>query len=299
MTIRADQAPPSDQPIRLTPKLVLAAGLEIAAAAALAALVMREPEPPPAAGHVHSGMTGMHSEVASSIHWSFADLALGALAVGALIWWATTRTRTSAGLAAAAAAAFAASAPVRALAATSHLVAMAALEVLAVAAPLLLIAAAHRATPASPDRTIRRYSMAVITATAGYSALLIALHLPGMHDRAGRLGSIPLWLAPVIAAVGIAYWGAILGTAGRVRTSVRRRALVIGQEVGAILGLAAIIRPTATMEHVSPLGISAQLDHRLGGVLMLATCAAVTLPLLKRLAPQHDEAGSGAGSGVG
>ena len=86
MTIRADQAPPSDQPIRLTPKLVLAAGLEIAAAAALAALVIREPEPPAAAGHVHSGMTGMHSEVASSIHWSFADLALGGLAVGALIY---------------------------------------------------------------------------------------------------------------------------------------------------------------------------------------------------------------------
>ena len=41
------------------------------------------------------------------------------------------------------------------------------------------------------------------------------------------------------------------------------------------------------MNHTTLLGLSASLDQRLGGALMLVTCAAVTLPLAKRLERQQ------------
>lgn len=286
MATRADEAPPVDQ-TRVTPKLFLAAGLEIGAAVAVAALVMRGTHRPDSPSHSHSGMAAMHPETIAA-HWPVTTIAAGVFAAGALIWWLSTRSRAGAALAAAGLAVLAASPAVRTMSVTSHLVAMAALEVLAVAVPLLLIATVRRHTPADADRGTDPYTAAVITAAACYSGMLIVLHLPVIHDRAGHLALVPLWLALVVAAVGIGYWTSILATAGLVSNSVRRRALIIGQEVGAILGLAAIIRPDTTMVHSSPLGISAQLDQRLGGVLMLVTCAAVTLPLLKQLAPQRD-----------
>lgn len=286
MATRADEAPPVDQ-TRLTPKLFLAAGLEIGAAVAVAALVMRGTHRSGSAGHAHShsGMAAMHPETATA-HWPVTTIAAGVFAAGALLWCLRTRSRVGAALAAAGLAVLAASPWVRTVSVTSHLVAMAALEVLAVAVPLLIVAAVRRPAPTDADRSTRPYTAAVIAAAVCYSGMLIVLHLPVIHDRAGQLALLPLWLVPVVAAVGIAYWTSILTTAGRVRTSVRRRALIIGQEVGAILGLAAIIRPDTGMAHSSPLGISAQLDQRLGGVLMLVACAAVTLPLMKRLAPQ-------------
>ncbi len=288
MAVRTAPAPPSYQSARLTPRLLLAAGLEIGAAVAVAALVLHNSHPPQSPPHhSHSGMAAMHP--AAAAHWSTATIAIGVLASGALVWWAFSRAWAAAVLAAAALAALAASPAVRTTAAASHVVAMAALEVLAVVVPLLLVAAAGRRPPARPTPTTWPCRAAVIAATATYSILLIALHLPGIHNRAGQLGFVPLWLAPIIVVVGIGYWASILTTAGLVRTAVRRRGLVIGQEVGAILALAAIIGPDTTMGHSSPLGIPAQLDHRLGGVLMLVTCAAVTLPLLKMLAPQTVE----------
>lgn len=284
MATRADEALPVDQ-TRLTPKLFLAAGLEIGAAVAVAALGTRGTRRPDSPSHSHSGMAAMHPENAAA-HWSVAAVATGVVAAGAVLWWMRTRSRAGAALAAAGLAALAASPAVRTTSVTSHLVAMAALEVLAVAVPLLIVAAVRRPAPPDRDRSTRPYTVAVIAAAVCYSGMLIVLHLPVIHDRAGQLALLPLWLALVVAAIGIAYWTSILTTAGRVRTSVRRRALIIGQEVGAILGLAAIIRPDTGMGHSSPLGISAQLDQRLGGVLMLVTCAAVTLPLLKTLAPR-------------
>ena len=58
-----------------------------------------------------------------------------------------------------------------------------------------------------------------------------------------QLGTVPVWLGLLVLAVGIAYWSAILVTAGRVRPALRRGALIVGQEVGAILGLATLMGP--------------------------------------------------------
>ena len=129
----------------------------------------------------------------------------------------------------------------------------------------------------------RLWSAWVVIAVALNSALLVALHLPAVHSRGAELDMVPLWLALVVVVVGLSYWAAILVTAGRVPSAVRRGALIIGQEVAAILGLAALIRPSAYMHHTNAFGLAPAVDQRLGGVLMLVTCAAVTLPLAKRL----------------
>ena len=62
---------------------------------------------------------------------------------------------------------------------------------------------------------------AVILAVLLNSALLIALHLPAVHDRGMQLGTVPLWLGLLVLAVGIAYWSAIL-VAVRVVTELQR-----------------------------------------------------------------------------
>lgn len=228
-------------------------------------------------------MPGMHPQPAQ-IHWHITTLAVAVLSAAMLAWWLTTRARVPAVIAAAGLIEVCVSDEVRVMAIASHLVAMAALEGLLVAAPLLLVAALpRRSRPAVSSL----WTAGVVVAVMLNSALLIALHLPAVHDRGMDLASVPLWLTGLALVIGLGYWAAILLTAGRVRSAVRRGALVIGQEVAAILGLAALIRPSPAMRHADPLGLSPVTDQRVGGLLMLITCAAVTLPLAKRLEAQQ------------
>lgn len=278
--ITSVSAPAEGGSVRPTPRLWLAAAAEVAAAVGLAALVMGPAGTSGTAPHDHLGMAGMPAGGPVPPHWSAATMSIGVLTVGALTWWVSTRNRVAALVTAAGLTTLTTTAPVRSMVVGSHLVAMAALEILAVAVPMLLIAAMPRSELSRTPQPTRSHTAAVVIAAAGYSALLIALHLPVVHQHAGRLATTPLWPLAA-AAVGFAYWAAILTTGGGVGSAIRRRALIVGQEVGAILGLAAIISPDSRMGRAGPLGMSAASDHRLGGLLMLITCAAVTLPLLK------------------
>ncbi|WP_213016740.1 hypothetical protein [Mycobacterium vicinigordonae] len=210
-------------------------------------------------------------------------LVIGSVTVATLIWWLATRSRVPAVLAAAGLAALASSETIRTLALQSHLAAMAALEALLVAAPLLLIHAVRRGQLRSLAAQSKPWTAWVIVAVALNSALLLAIHLPAIHAHGAHLAAVPLWLALLVVLVGMSYWGAILLTTGRVGSAVRRGALVIGQEVAAILGLAALLWPSPHLQHGSPLGLTPDTDQRLGGVLMLVTCAVVTLPLVRKL----------------
>ncbi|HET7741989.1 MAG TPA: hypothetical protein VFL67_15190, partial [Mycobacterium sp.] len=211
---------------------------------------------------------------AAQIHWSVTSLIAAALTGSALVWWAATRARTPAVLTAVGLVWLGVSEPVRMLALQSHLSGMAVLEALLVGVPLLLVSAWRAPTRHRGQSSL--WTMWVIAFAGLSSALLIALHLPGLHDRGAELDLLPVWLPILIVSIGTGYWTAILGTAGSVRPALRRGALVIGQEVAVILGLAALIAPSPP-----------SLDQRLGGLLMISTCAAVTLPLLKRL--EHDD----------
>ncbi|KUI29240.1 hypothetical protein AU194_20385 [Mycobacterium sp. GA-2829] len=175
---------------------------------------------------------------------------------------------------------------VRTIALQSHLCAMIVLEALLVAVPLLALAALPpRATPKSSAKQTF-WSVVVVIAVGLNSALLMTLHLPAVHDRGASLTALPASVIPLTAAVGTAYWAAILLTVGRAPHSLRRGALIVGQEVAAVLGLAALIWPPTTMGGSGVLGLSSTLDQRLGGLVMLITCAAVALPMLKRLDAQ-------------
>ncbi|ODQ92893.1 hypothetical protein [Mycolicibacterium holsaticum] len=267
---------PSDAQ-RSWPRLWLAAGVEIGVAVVVGVVLFASTKTT-SSGDPHSGM---HTHVTPA-HWSPAITAAAAATAVVFLWWLLSRNRISAALSAVGLICLAASEPVRVIALRSHLVGMVVLEILLVAAPLLLISA-RRGSPATVTARSSSWTLLVVAAVAGYAALLIGLHLPGVHTNATALQGVPLWLVMLTVGVGIVYWAAILRTGGRVATTARVRALIIGQEVAAILGLAAVILPAPIMAHDTVFGLSGVTDQRLGGVVMLLTCAAVTLPLARRL----------------
>jgi Cytochrome c oxidase caa3 assembly factor (Caa3_CtaG) len=280
---------------RPSPGLLIAAVAEIAVAFVVATILFSSRNA--SSSMSRSDMADMRQSPAQ-IHWQATTLALAAVTVVTLIWWLATRSRIPAVVAAVGLVAVGVSGEVRALALQSHLAAMATLEALLVAAPLLFIAALRpRQSSTAVSRSLL-WAAAVVFAVTLNSALLIALHLPAIHDRGMDLATVPLWLAPLVILVGLAYWAAILLTSAHVEPRFRRGAMIVGQEVAAVLGLAVLIRPFPGMHHINPFGLSPAVDQRLGGILMFVACAAVAIPLAKRIAPQehrisaHPPAGS-------
>lgn len=287
--MRVNEVPPAAADRRrLTPGLWIAAAAEIAAAVAVGAIMLRYG----AAARSTPDTAGVHSHHhAAHIHGSAISLIGAALTASALIWWANTRAWIPAVLTAAGLVCVVVSEPVRVLALQSHLVAMAALEVLLVAVPLLLLAALQRRGVTSLPGRAGTWTVSVIVATTIYGLFLLVLHLPGVHSRAGGLTMVPLWLTALAGVIGVSYWAAILLTHEQLTPTARRTALIVGQEIAFIVGLAALFLPSAVMDHANPLGLSSAIDQRLGGLLMVLTCGAVTLPLARHLknrpAPQR------------
>ncbi|MCW2686106.1 MAG: hypothetical protein JWR37_996 [Mycobacterium sp.] len=263
----------------------LLAGLELIAALALARLIVwtDRAHAPGHTGHGMAGMPGMAAPPAPVARWGSSEYASIGVAVVALGWWLLGRQAVAAIVAAAAVAVVAAPPAVRVLAAQSHLIAMVALELLMVIVPLLVLSAWRRPGDWAPAPGWGGgWTLFAVGTGLLYSALLIVVHIPAVHHRGGELGSTPLWLAVVATAIGIGYWAGVLRTAGRVPTSIRRAVLLGAQEVAAFIGLLSLFGAWSGMGHDSPLGISAAWDQRLGGLFMMATCAAVTIPLIRR-----------------
>ncbi|MEB3070655.1 hypothetical protein [[Mycobacterium] vasticus] len=278
MTAPAADTTPNAEGPRLSAGLLVAAAAEIAVAIAVATVMLR-------LGHAAPDMSAMHSHDSTQIRWPAATLGVAVLTGAVLIWrWfgpAILAVPAAGGLVY-----LGVSEPVRTIVTQSHLLSMAALETMLVAVPLLLIGAFRHHFPARSGGS-GWWAIGTMVATVVNSAVLIAVHLPSIHTRSS-LHPVPVWLPVLGVAIGWCYWAAILLTAGRVPESLRRGALIIGQEVAAVLGLATLLQPPAVMRHDNPLGLTQVLDQRLGALLMLITCAAVTLPLLERL--NHEEA---------
>ena len=262
----------------------LAAAAELAVAALVGVILLRSGAPAPPVAHSMPGMSGMPAHhQAPQIHWTASSITTIVVTSALLVWWFLSRNRLPAMLSGIALLGVTALEPVRAMALQSHLVAMAALEAVLVAAPLLIIAALGRNRARSGSPRSRAWAVCVVIAVAVNSSLLIALHLPNVHGKATSLDAVPLWLPGLAVLIGLGYWAAVLLTAGRVAPALRRGALIVGQEVAMILGLAALFLPSPYMNHANPLGLSSTMDQRLGGVLMVLTCAAVAFPLVRKL----------------
>ncbi len=262
----------------------IAAAVEVVVALAVGAILLHHGGAPSRDIPAMPDMAGMpSSQHAPHAHWTAAAFALVAISVTMLVWWVASRARIPAVLAAVGLAGVATSEPVRAMSLQSHVVAMAALETLLVVAPLLVVTALRREHAPVDIRRSALWMAGLAVAVILNSALLVALHLPGIHDKGAGLTAVPLWLAGVAVFVGLSFWAAILLTGRHVDPSTRRHALLVGQEVAAILGLAALFAPSPYMHHTNPLGLSVVTDQRLGGALMVLTCAVVTLPLARRL----------------
>jgi hypothetical protein len=262
----------------------LLAAVELAAAILVARLIgwtARTPASAPVRDRGMSGMPGMAA--APTAHWGWMEYTAIGVAAAALAWWLLLRQPVAAMPVAAGAAVLAASPAIRVLATRSHLMAMVELELVLVIVPLLVLAAANPRAERLSARRSRKSTVFTVVAALLYSALLIVIHLPAVHNRGAELDAVPLWVVALALAIGMAYWPAVLRTAGRVPTQIRRAALFGTQEVAAFIGLLSLFGAWGAMAHSSPLGISMVWDQRLGGVFMMATCAAVTIPIARRI----------------
>jgi len=290
VTARQKRIAAQDRPGRRT---WLLAVIELLAALLVARLLLRTTA---IYGSAHHDMSAMAEPTTPPlIQWTSLEYSTIGLAVLAGIWWLVKRGPTAAALAGVGLIVVAASLPMRTLATDSHLVAMFVLELLLVIAPLMLIAAL-------PGSVARRRGVAhrrnrwwtSYTAATGlfYSALVIWLHTPAVHHRADG-NPAPLWLAGVTLAIGLCYWSAVVRPPGAVSLAVRRAVLIGAQEVAAFVGLLSLCGAWGGSAHHSALGIPALWDQRLGGALMIATCAAVSLPLLSKLSDTNGHSVTG------
>jgi hypothetical protein len=266
---------------------------ELAAAALVAKLILSNAHDSSTHGHAHH-MDEAPGAVESSYlvpHWTWIHTAVLVLTLTAVLWWWRSRNPVLALSTATGLAFLALSQPVRVVSMQSHLVAMFALEVVLVATPLLAISALptkpSARTHVFPSRT---WTLAVWATSALYAGSVLVVHLPVVHQRAAEIGLVPIWTPAMLVLVGTAYWACILRSARFVARKVRRAALLISQELAAFVGLVAIFGGWPSMNHTRVLGISSAWDQRLGGILMMVTCAAVAIPVARRLSPiEHRE----------
>lgn len=260
----------------------LVAALEIIGALILARVIVWAEPPGMQHGDHNMAMPGMASAPRLDAHWTWPVYTAIAVAVAAGVWWLLSRQAVAAVVCAVALMTCAVSQPVRVLATQSHLIAMVVLESLMVLIPLLVLTALPRPSKTRPTSGRAWLSLTVGSALA-YAAMLIALHIPAVHRRGVELGAVPAWVALAAAVIGVGYWFGVLNTNALVSVRVRRAALLGAQEVAAFIGLLSLFAAWGTAHHHSPVGIPAVWDQRLGGLVMMATCAAVAIPLARRM----------------
>jgi hypothetical protein len=260
----------------------LVAALEIIGALILARVMVWTEPPGMQHGDHNMAMPGMASAPGPGAHWTWPVYGAVAVVVATGIWWLVSRQAVVAVICAVALLTCAVSQPVRVLATRSHLIAMVVLESLMVLIPLLVLTALPR-----PSKTRRSSARAWLSLTVGsalaYAALLVALHIPAVHRRGVELGAVPAWVALAAEVIGVGYWFGVLNTGTLVSVRVRRAALLGAQEVAAFIGLLSLCAAWGSAHHHSPVGIPAVWDQVLGGLVMMATCAAVAIPLARRM----------------
>jgi hypothetical protein len=234
--------------------------------------------------HGMSAMPGMADKPAPQPHWTWPLYIAGVAAAAAFIWWALRGQAVAAVVGATAVTICAASHPVRTLAGQSHLIAMIALEVLLVLVPLAVLTVLPHAAATGPTGYRRAGWMVVAGGSAlAYAVLLIAIHVPGVHHHGGAGNVAPLWLTITAPMIGIGYWSGVLRTTAVLPLRTRRASLIAVQEIAALVGLLSLFSAWGGAGHAGPLGISAAWDQALGGVVMLVTCAAVAIPIARRM----------------
>jgi hypothetical protein len=255
------------------------AAVEVVGALILARIMLRTD--PPANQHGHHDMP-MPARADPDAAWTWPVQLSAAVAVVAAIWWFARRNAAAAVVCAIAMTTCAASQPVRVLATQSHLIAMVVLEVLMVLVPLSLLTVLPPVS-SSTRTSSRGWSSLAIASALAYAALLIVIHVPAAHHRGAELGAAPLWVTLVAPLIGIGYWYGVLRTAAAVPTRTRRAVLLTAQEVAAFVGLLSLFGAWGATIHRTPIEIPDAWDQRLGGLVMMATCAAVAIPIVRRI----------------
>lgn len=262
----------------------LAAFIEVLVAAGVAWILTRSTSGAPSGHHHHDTMQGMApgAHDMTVVRWEWTTSVTAAVAAVSAIWCLRRHSARAGLIAVAGLFAVAVTPTVRTLAAGSHLVLMILLEVAATAIPLMIVLAWRRPPPAEAA-SARRWPYALMfVGTIAYVTLLIAIHLPVVNNSILAGAALPWWAVALAVVIGTGYWSAVLRSSAP--TGLRRASLLIGQEVAAMIGLVTLLGGgPVTATGATALGVPVGWDHRLGGAVMLATCAAVSMPMLRRL----------------
>jgi hypothetical protein len=277
--------PMTDQRRAPSARTWVVAALELVGALVLARILVWTDRP--AGQHQGRGMApmpGMADATAPQPHWTWPVYAAAVVAATSFIWWVLRGQAVAAVVGPIAVTICVASYPVRTLAAQSHLVAMIVLEVLLILVPLSILTALPHAADTGSTGNLRAGWMLLAGGSAlAYAVLLIAIHLPGVHHHGGAGNVVPLWPAIAAPMIGIGYWFGVLRTAAVLSLRTRRASLFAVQEIAALVGLLSVFSAWGSPGHGGPLGISAAWDQALGGLVMMATCAAVAIPIAGRM----------------
>jgi hypothetical protein len=240
------------------------ASLELLAAALVTNLVLSHSDITHPAHHHH-----MSAPIPPGTQWGWWESSAGITLAVCMVWLVARRSRTAAWVGALAAVALLASGAARTVALNSHLVAMVVIETAMTLIPLLLFAATrgwHGSVPA-------RLPLLVLAAM-GYAGSIAAIHLPALHDRAMAYSVIPIWTLAAAVLMGLAFWFGVLRSPIPVR--LRRMILIGAQEVVAFIGLLSLFGAWPTRDDMSAQLLPPMWDQRLGGFLMLLSCATAT-----------------------
>lgn len=274
MSAEVGQSPNNRPSIRVW----IVAVIEIAAAIALARLMLSSTTAQSGV-HDHAGMTHRSSPPGPGWSWAGTEAAYLAAVLVTGIWFLASRRRIAAVVTATTLTALISSAAVRAAAGGSHLVAMLVLETAMTAVPLLLVFAGGEHMRLLP--AFGRSRALLVAAAAGYGAVIVAIHLPGLHEYVLGDEGLPIWLVAVAVLIAVVFWHEVLHGCQSART--RRRALIGAQEVAAFVGLLSLFSAWPSGHDSADALLSGPWDQRLGGIAMLSACALSTGLALRRI----------------
>lgn len=192
------------------------------------------------------------------------------------------RTSSAVGIAGAAALVGAAVFAVTSAAGSSHALMMVVVEVALVLGPLGIVGTTVNLRPADDIWVVARAAL-TLTTTAAATFLLVTLHLPTTHHWYVGAEGLRWWLAPLLAATGLAFWGCVL----RFRLPATWRALLLVGvlETGAVIGLTLLV----ARQGLTPMGGFLELgvvaDQRLAGALMMVVDAVLLIRVVDRVIP--------------
>ncbi|MDF3312138.1 cytochrome c oxidase assembly protein [Rhodococcus sp. T2V] len=164
----------------------------------------------------------------------------------------------------------------------SHVGTMALLMTVTVTAPILVAGRIRL-----HDLSSRSVNLLVVAVAILQAGVVVAWHLPGVHQRLATDALAAGVIVAVSAVVAVVWWLLLRDVRAETVSARRRSLLIVGMPSG-LIGLALIVAANPMMTHGASLGwLGPMADQRLGGVLMMVVDLLVLVPALRATLPRR------------